>query len=200
LTDFDASRPGPKLPPAARKLIRQRLLAGDSNAQVQAALEQEGYLPISRQALHRYRQSRKVQQALERLDIESVQVGLALRARRIMALAQHAEDLWQRMTGKVRGYEDMPRLPANKVDIVLLGREFRATLADLSRLVDTPQSRPGLFTATTPTEAPTAAELALDRTFVIGQLNDALEKFLEKHEAEAASDASTEADTLEDHP
>ncbi|HZO87761.1 MAG TPA: hypothetical protein VFB38_05430 [Chthonomonadaceae bacterium] len=188
MTNFDASRPGPKLPPAARKLIRQRLIAGDSNDQIQAALEKEGYPRVSRQALHRYRQSRKVQEALAMMDIESVQCGLALRARRIMALAQHAQDLWQRMTGRVVGFEDMPRLPADKLSLVLLGREFRATLEAISKLVDTPAARPGLFSASsTPAdEAPDTIEPALDRTFVIGQLNDALEKFLERHEREQA--------------
>ena len=123
-----------KLTREAKALVIERLVSGDSNSAVRAALHAAGYpCDLADQTFTVYRQGEEVRQAVERRDTEAAQVGYSRRSERLLCLSQSAKRLMRRL-------EDSPDapdfLPGAVDDLVRLHREFRETLRDISDLVD----------------------------------------------------------------
>ena len=123
-----------KLTRDAKALVIERLVSGDSNSAVRAALHAAGYpCDLTDQTFTVYRQSAEVKAAVARKDSEAAQVGYARRSERILCLSRSAQRLMRRLGAS----PDAPDfLPGPVDDLVRLHREFRETLRDISDLVD----------------------------------------------------------------
>lgn len=124
----------PKLNQEAKRLVIQRVIAGDTNNEIRAVLKDAGYPhDLADQAFSPYRQSPEVREAIERKDSEAMQSGYAQRSERILKLAKSAKRLERRLTLNV---EDATFVPSKPFELVAVHKEYRETLKDISDLVD----------------------------------------------------------------
>ncbi len=87
-----------KLSPEAQRLLITRIIAGDSHAQILAALEQAGHpSDLDYSSVWYYRNHPQVQQALAQLDVEAMQTGLMHRSRRMLVFADSLQRLHAEM-------------------------------------------------------------------------------------------------------
>lgn len=87
-----------KLNEAARNLIKEKIVSGASNREIQQALDNAGYpSDLDRSTLHYYRALPEIKQALRQIAEEHTQAGLGSRARRIQFLSALAMEARNRM-------------------------------------------------------------------------------------------------------
>lgn len=138
-----------KLNAAAKTLVRERIVAGDNNAQIRTQLQANGHpADLTDAAFTDYRADPDVRAALQTREMEALQAGLAQRAARIGLLSAHERALRNRLYGT---FSDEMRglIGEDDIPLSMISREWRGTLTDLSRLLDTPtlkidaQVRPG---------------------------------------------------------
>lgn len=116
-----------KLSKAARDLAVQRVIAGDTNAEIRARLHDAGYpSDLTDQALSHYRDSQAVKDALERKTSEAMQSGYAQRGERVQKLAAAAK----RLEKLIEAEDHKPGT------LAMLNKEYRETLRALGDLVD----------------------------------------------------------------
>ena len=78
---------GHKLLPPARQLVIDRIVSGESDAQIRDSLDRAGYpSDLSRQALAYYRALPEVEAAVTQIELEAAQSGMGMRSRRIQTL------------------------------------------------------------------------------------------------------------------
>ena len=88
-----------KLPPAAQRLLTERILAGDRNAQLRHHLTEAGFDGnLSRQALDYYRAAPQLREAGRLLDHETRQAHFSARAHRIFLLSDLITETQQRLS------------------------------------------------------------------------------------------------------
>ena len=93
-----------KLNEAARQLVRERVIAGDANEQIRAALKTAQFpCDLTNATLSGYRADPEVQAALERRRAESMETGYADRGRRVEHLHRVAQALFVELFGKEDG-------------------------------------------------------------------------------------------------
>lgn len=167
---------------AGVKLVMERIVAGDGNAEIRRKLEARGHRPISANALSKYRQRSTVKRAIEKRDAAACQVGYAQFGARVSLLARHAEAIEARLYDR-----DGAMVPGKAQDMAPLCRELRDTLRDLSALLDRAK-RPANVHALTDTEGQGAGYIIIDRaagtdtgaalTLADGQVGDPLRQLL----------------------
>lgn len=123
-----------KLPPAARDLVRSRIIAGDDNTEIRAKLKQDGYpCDITDQAFTVYRQDPEVLAARQLARQLVAQIGVGDFSRRINALVKHANNLHNLIYFGEGDDDGLPRGPQGKTgDVVALSKEWRETVKQIS--------------------------------------------------------------------
>jgi hypothetical protein len=93
-----------KLNEAARQLVRERIVAGDANDEIRAALKAAKYpADLTNPTLTGYRADPDVQAALEQRRSEALEVGYADRGRRVEHLHRVAQALFVELFGSPEG-------------------------------------------------------------------------------------------------
>lgn len=160
-----------KLQPEERTLLIQHLIAGDSDNQARQALMNAGYTTdLTRQAIAHYRNLEEVKEALNDLEAEARQVGLACRARRIAILNEMALEVRQR--SRELCSRSLPKRPANYSDTP---PSIMADLPDMEEVNEVPNETQAPGPAPDPEEdAPGRSDLIYFKsiTTVQGLLED----------------------------
>lgn len=124
-----------KLSQAARRLVVERIIAGDTNNQVRHELKEKGYpSDLGDPTLSQYRALPIVLEAITRKEEQAVQSGLSQKSERLLKLAQAAKALESEIFEQGQGGRKLTR--RDVLDQVRLLREWRGFLADIGDLVD----------------------------------------------------------------
>lgn len=119
----------PKLNRAGRNLAIQRVIAGDTNAELRSRLHDAGHpCDLTDQAIAHYRASPAVRDALDRKTSEAMQNGFSQRSERVLLLATAAK--------RLKKYLEDDSGSRKMGVIVMLNKEYRETLRALGDLVD----------------------------------------------------------------
>lgn len=180
----EKKRPGPRLSRAAQQLIRERIIAGDSNTQIREALQAAGHPhDLSRQAINAYRQDPELKAEIERASVEGFQLAFAQRNGRIQFVNERLIECALRLSASSR------RRVSNAA-LVTIGAEARAWLAEMGRLVD------GVTTVRAGRANPdgtfTEVEESQPGGFTLGMFADYLEKAIRDVYGDDAVDAAGE--------
>jgi hypothetical protein len=193
----------------AYDFVISRLIAGETDEEVRAALIKAGYQgDVSRTTLWRYRQLPVVTEAAEQMWQEAVRTGFSLRHRRVNAIgrkiAQFERQIDLRLAaadalldneGKLTATAIQPFDPA--INAQKLHDAFLKSIAALSALVDPPQPPASGKVAGGPGGMPTddeeeKAAPAKSRTIDLALYNDMAEWLANRLEEQAAIDAQEE--------
>lgn len=124
----------PKLNTAARRVIEERIIAGDTNSEIRKKLHDAGHPSnLSDPAFTTYRQSERVKEALARKDEEAIQSGYAQRSERILKLAKSAKRFERRLA---IDNETEQFASGKPFELVALHKEYRETIKEIGVLVD----------------------------------------------------------------
>ena len=124
-----------KLSQAARRLVVERVIAGDTNSQVRHELKQAGYpSDLSDPTLSQYRALPEVAEAITRKEEQAIQSGLSQKSERLLKLAQAAKALEAEIFDQGASGRRLTRREV--LDQVRLLREWRGFLSDIGGLVD----------------------------------------------------------------
>lgn len=122
------------LNPDARRIVTERIIAGDTNNEIRRVLDDAGHpSDVTDQAISHYRGSEAVKEAIARKDSEAVQSGYAQRSERILKLARSAKR-FERKLSAAADAQDFQELSA--FDLAAIHREYRETLRDIGALVE----------------------------------------------------------------
>lgn len=128
-----------KLNKAGKRLVVSRIIAGDTNNEIRLALKDAGYpFDLVDSSFAEYRQNPEVKEAMDRKDSEALQSGYAQRSERILKLARSAKRLERLLAVNP---EDPAFTPSKPLPLVMVHREYRDTLKDISDLVDPVKSQ-----------------------------------------------------------
>jgi len=123
-----------KLNEAARQLVRERIIAGDANDQIRAALKAAQFpCDVTNPTLSGYRADPEVQAALERRRSEALEVGYADRGRRVEHLHRVAQALFVELFGKEDTADFAAQTAKERAATI---DQWLACLREISRLTD----------------------------------------------------------------
>ena len=117
-----------KLSLAAQRIVIRRIVAGDTNEQVNEALLDADFKTVSAGALSRYRNRAAVKRWIERRDNEAMQQGAAQFGNRIRRLNTHADRLHLRLAETPHS----KHFNVGRDEVMIpLSKEYRETLKDI---------------------------------------------------------------------
>jgi hypothetical protein len=123
----------PKLSEEAREVVIQAIIEGRKNTEINQRLAAGGFEEITDGSLTHYRALPDVKAALAEREEAVKQIGLARFSERVERLDRHVRALEQRLYLDADG----ERLaPGDAMVVMTVSREWRATLKDISDLVD----------------------------------------------------------------
>ena len=168
---------------AQRIVLRELIVAGREHGQINEAFKAQGWKPISRQTLFRYRQDPDVRQAIQEATAIALTQGLASRIRLIESITHDFYLVLHRTRGTTPHKDDVtltdPKVPVKAVDnatllaLMQVSQKLRQEIIALTPTTYTKTDAEGKVTSTVTVEGQEHSKIS-----AMEQMSDMLEAAL----------------------